>query len=135
MIIAAAIAAATAVNAGAYTWSLDSCIAYAHANNISVRQRQVEKLNAEYGVTEAKDRFLPTVSAGASQSFDFGRGLTSENTYANRNTSSFGWQAGVNLPIFQGLAGVLMNIRRLFSFVHRTIRQVIVWIGKNSIRC
>ena len=106
MIIAAAIAAATAVNAGAYTWSLDSCIAYAHANNISVRQRQVEKLNAEYGVTEAKDRFLPTVSAGASQSFDFGRGLTSENTYANRNTSSFGWQAGVNLPIFQGLAGV-----------------------------
>lgn len=106
MIIAAAIAAATAVNAGAYTWSLDSCIAYAHANNISVRQRQVEKLNTEYGVTEAKDRFLPTVSDGASQSFDFGRGLTSENTYANRNTSSFGWQAGVNLPIFQGLAGV-----------------------------
>ncbi|MDE6049563.1 MAG: TolC family protein, partial [Paramuribaculum sp.] len=50
--------------------------------------------------------FLPTLAAGANQSFSFGRGLTSENTYANRNTSNFGWNVGLNLPLFQGLRNV-----------------------------
>lgn len=98
------VATATCAHAGA--WSLDSCIAYAHEHNISVRQRAVDRLTAEYSVTEAKDRFLPTVSAGASHNFSFGRGLTGDNTYANRNTQSFGAQVGLNMPIFQGLAGV-----------------------------
>lgn len=102
-IIAAALAGASA---SAQTWSLDSCINYAHEHNITVRQRLLDRNLAEYAVTEAKDRFLPTVSAGARQSFDFGRGLTSENTYANRNTQAFGWSVDMNLPIFQGLAGV-----------------------------
>lgn len=101
-------------------WSLDSCISYAHEHNINVKQRQVNSLEAEYGVTEAKDRFLPTVSAGAQQSFDFGRGLTSENTYANRNTQSFGWSANMQLPIFQGLAGV----RRL-SYAKANLRAAL----------
>lgn len=52
---------------------------------------------------------MPTLQAGANQSFDFGRGLTSDNTYANRNTSSFGWNVNLSLPLFQGL----QNVRRL----------------------
>ncbi|MDE6498500.1 MAG: TolC family protein [Muribaculaceae bacterium] len=87
-------------------WSLDSCISYAHEHNINVRMSSVECLNAEYGVTEAKDRFLPSVGAGASYNFAFGRGLTADNTYANRNTQNFGVNVGLNMPIFQGLAGV-----------------------------
>ena len=63
--------AASAFAARGEAWSLDSCISYAHRNNISVRQRAVDCMNAEYGVTEAKDRFLPTLSAGAQQSFSF----------------------------------------------------------------
>lgn len=105
MIMAAALAAAS-LTASAGPWSLDSCISYAHANNITVRQRAVDRLNAEYGVTEAKDRFLPQVAGGASQNFAFGRGLTGDNTYANRNTQSFGVNVGLSMPIFQGLAGV-----------------------------
>ena len=103
--MAAALAAAS-LTASAGPWSLDSCISYAHANNITVRQRAVDRLNAEYGVTEAKDRFLPQVAGGASQNFAFGRGLTGDNTYANRNTQSFGVNVGLSMPIFQGLAGV-----------------------------
>lgn len=106
IILSAVACMACAANAAGEAWSLDSCINYAQVNNISVRQRALDCMNAEYGVIEAKDRFLPSVSGGAQQSFSFGRGLTAENTYANRNTQNFGVNAGMNMPLFQGLAGV-----------------------------
>lgn len=85
-------------------WSLDSCINYAVENNLTVKQQQLRISEGEMGITEAKDRFLPQLAASANQSFSFGRGLTSENTYANRNTSSTGWNVGLSLPLFQGTA-------------------------------
>lgn len=84
-------------------WSLEQCIDYAHAHNISLRLQANQTRQGELAITEAKSGFLPTVSAGANQSWNIGRGLTSENIYANRNTSSFGYQAGLNLPLFSGL--------------------------------
>ncbi len=85
-------------------WTLDSCINYAIAHNITVRSRELDTQSAELAVTEAKDAFLPQAQGSVSQSFSFGRGLTSENTYADRNTSQFGWNIGVSLPLFQGLS-------------------------------
>jgi len=115
-----AFAATAAVANAQEAWSLDSCISYAHAHNISVRQRAVDCLDAEYGVTEAKDRFLPSVYGSASQNFAFGRGLTGDNTYANRNTQSFGVNVGLSVPVFQGLAGV----RRL-DYAKANLRAVL----------
>lgn len=92
--------------ASAATWSLDSCVSYAISHNISVQSRMLEEENGRLSVTEAKDRFLPTIGGYGSQSFSFGRGLTAANTYANRNTSSFSVGANLSLPVFQGLAGV-----------------------------
>ncbi|MCM1349490.1 MAG: TolC family protein [Firmicutes bacterium] len=88
----------------AEAWSLDSCINYAIEHNISVKTSNLEKYSAELSVTEAKDAFLPQAQAEISQSFNIGRGLTAENTYANRNTSQTGWNVGVSLPLFQGLS-------------------------------
>lgn len=85
-------------------WSLERCIDYAVAHNIQVMQQELQVSQGEQAVTEAKDRFLPQLDASASQSFSFGRGLTAENTYADRNTSNFGWNVGLNLPLFQGMA-------------------------------
>lgn len=101
-IACAAIASTLPAHAG--PWSLDSCINYAIEHNLTVRARQLEAEGAKLSVTEAQDKYLPTASASASQGWDFGRGLTSQNTYANRNTSQFGWSVGVNLPLFQGLS-------------------------------
>ena len=109
-IFSLSIIALAAVAAGAQDkWSLDSCINYAVSHSISVKNAQVQKDLAELSVTEAKDAFLPNVSANASQSFNFGRGLTNENTYENRNTSSFSWGASMSLPLFDGLS----NVRQL----------------------
>lgn len=105
-ILTGLLAAATLCASASEPWSLDSCISYAIDHNLNVRSALIDNMNSGLGVTEAKDRFLPTLSAGAQQSWDFGRSLTSDNTYANRNTSAFGWNVQFSLPLFQGLSAV-----------------------------
>lgn len=90
----------------AQSWTLEQCVNYAVSHNIDVRGRLLEIESSRQNVTEAYDRFLPQVQGYASQNFNFGRALTSENTYANRNTSSTSFGAQLSLPLFQGLAGV-----------------------------
>ncbi|MCH5221331.1 MAG: TolC family protein [Muribaculaceae bacterium] len=92
--------------AKAKKWSLDSCISYAIEHNTEVQQRILSAYEGELDINEAKSRFLPNISAYASQSFNFGRALTADNTYANRNTNSFGVGAQLSLPIFQGLKAI-----------------------------
>lgn len=101
-----AAAVGCAVAAGAEQWDLQRCIDYAIANNIDIHRYELRAESARQDVTEARDRFLPTVGGYASQNFSFGRGLTAENTYANRNTASTSFGAQLQLPIFQGLAGI-----------------------------
>lgn len=96
----------TAAVSHAEAWSLDSCINYAVTHNLDVRSAQLERYKGDLNVTEAKDRFLPNLSASASQNWSFGRGLTSQNTYANRNTSALGWSVSFSMPLFQGLSAL-----------------------------
>ena len=72
-------------------WSLDSCVNYALSHNLNIKNAEISRMQSELSVTEAKDGFLPQLSAGAGQNWSFGRGLTSANTYANRNSSSFSY--------------------------------------------
>lgn len=95
-----------AAGAFAETWSLERCVQYAIDHNIDIHQRRLSARQGELEVTEAKDRFLPQVSGYASQNFSFGRALTMDNTYADRNTSSFSAGAQLSLPIFQGLTAI-----------------------------
>ncbi len=88
------------------TWTLQRCVDYALENNLTVKNSRLQVDQSEIEVTSAKDAFLPTLSASASEGFNFGRGLTSDNTYADRNTSSFQWGVNMSLPLFQGLSDV-----------------------------
>lgn len=117
ILAASASLALTAVASHAEAWSLDSCINYAVTHNLDVRSAQIERYKGDLSVTEAKDRFLPTLSASASQNWDFGRGLTSQNTYANRNTSALGWNVSFSLPLFQGLSA-LRQLRQAQANIH-----------------
>lgn len=99
-------ALAVAFASSAETWTLDSCISYALDNNLTVKSRQNEIASGQLDITAARDRHLPNVNAYASQSFSYGRGLTSDNTYTDRNTSNFGWGVNMSLPLFQGLSAV-----------------------------
>ena len=104
----------------AQPWSLDSCISYAVTHNLTVKRTQLNVAAGDLDITEAKNRFLPEVSAGAQQLFSFGRGLTADNMYANRNTSQFGWSVQMSVPLFQGLR----NVRNL-DYARANFRQLV----------
>lgn len=101
ILLAAVLLSATAY-AQPRNWTLADCISYALENNISIKQSELNVQQKEIAVSTAEGRRLPGVSAGSSQNFSFGRGLTSDNTYANTNTTSTSFSIGAEVPIFQG---------------------------------
>ncbi|MDE7334683.1 MAG: TolC family protein, partial [Muribaculaceae bacterium] len=69
-IILSALLAAACAEAPAQMMTLDECIAYAIENNLTVRQREIDRQSAEQQLTSAKDAVLPTISGSASQSWN-----------------------------------------------------------------
>ncbi|MDE6693994.1 MAG: TolC family protein, partial [Muribaculaceae bacterium] len=101
--ILSALIVGMSLNAAAETWTLDSCINYAATHNINIRISEASTIQAEQSVEDAKAGYLPNANASAGQSWNLGRGLTAQNTYADRNTSSFNWSVSASVPIFDGL--------------------------------
>ena len=83
-------------------WSIRECCDYAIEHNISIKQQVNQCRQQEIQLNTAKNSRLPDVSGSVGQNFSFGRGLTSENTYTNTNTSSTSFQLGASVPIFTG---------------------------------
>lgn len=83
-------------------WSLKQCIEYALEHNINIKQQKKTVESTEIQLNTASHARLPSLNASASQSFSFGRGLTSDNTYTNRGTQSTGFDLGTNIPLITG---------------------------------
>ena len=83
-------------------WTLEQCIDFAIKNNLTVKYYDVSIRQKEVALNTAQMSLLPVVSGGASQSFGFGRALTSSNTYEQRNTSNTSFSIGASAVLFQG---------------------------------
>ena len=83
-------------------WSLRQCINYAIEHNINIKRQETNVKNQEVSLSTAKNSRLPNLQASASESIGFGRGLTSNNTYANRNTQSTSFNLGSDVPVYTG---------------------------------
>jgi len=86
----------------AKTWSLQDCINYANEHNLEIQMRQININKQEVALNTAQNRRLPNLTAGASQSFSFGRSAGYDNIYQNRNSSTSQWSAATSLPLFTG---------------------------------
>jgi outer membrane protein len=85
------------------TWSLQECIDYANEHNLEIKMRQINIDKQEVALNTAQNRRLPNLTAGASQSFSFGRSASGyDNTYQDRNSSSTQWSASTSVPLFTG---------------------------------
>lgn len=102
-LFAALALAGAAADAQTRVWSLPECIDYALEHNISVRQGTNNVESYEVALNTAERRYLPNLSASASENFSFGRGLTADNTYTNSNTTSTSLQLGGSMPVFDGM--------------------------------
>lgn len=83
-------------------WTLSQCIDHAIENNITIKRQEANVKSQEISLNSAKSSRLPGVNASAGQNFNFGRGLTIDNTYINSNTQSTGFNIGADLPIYSG---------------------------------
>ena len=100
IIICAAIT--SSVHAQTRQWSLRECIDHAIEHNISIKQQEINVKNQEVSLSTSKNSRLPNLQASASESVGFGRGLTSNNTYTNRNTQSTSFNLGSDVPLYTG---------------------------------
>lgn len=79
-------------------WSFEDCVNWAIANNIDIRQTMLSVLQAEEGIGQAKDAYLPYVGFSTNQSFSNypspqpGQNNNSYNSSYNINASWTLWE-------------------------------------------
>jgi len=97
-------------NAQQKKWTLKECVEYAHENNITVKQSELDLKNAEIDKLDALGNFIPSLNGNANGSRSAGLGFNPVTNQAEtvvfRNVS-----AGIssNLTLFDGLR----NFRQL----------------------
>ena len=100
IIVVAAAVSASAQHTG--RWSLRQCISHALDHNITIRQQDISCRQRAIDVNTAKNSRLPNLNASVSQNWEFGRGLTADNTYTNSNNSHTSFTLGSSVPLFTG---------------------------------
>ncbi len=83
-------------------WTLRQCTEYAISHNLTVKQKDNARRKQELQLSTAKNSRLPDLDASVGESFSFGRGLTMDNTYTNRSTSSTTFGLSTSVPLFTG---------------------------------
>ena len=85
------------------SWSLQDCINYAVANNITVKKTVLDKQTAEINYKQQKDNKLPAVSG--SGSFNASRGSTIDpitSNFVNQTVVSNSYGVSGQLVLYQG---------------------------------
>ncbi len=90
------------MNAQTKQWTLQECEDYAVANNITIKQKTIDVEKQKNELSTARNSRLPSLSGSVSENFSFGRGLTADNVYTNKNTSNTSMQLQSSTPIFTG---------------------------------
>lgn len=84
------------------SWDLQKCIDYAIEHNITVKQQKDNVEQQRISLSTAKNSRLPDLSANASENLGFGRALSADNTYINRNTQSTVLNLSTSIPLITG---------------------------------
>jgi outer membrane protein len=85
-------------------WDLRKCVDYALENNIRIRQ---QRTNTDYygnELKQSKNNRLPSFSGNLSNSFNFGRSLQYDNTYADYNSNQTNGSLSANVTLWNAMA-------------------------------
>ena len=83
-------------------WTLRQCADYAISHNIGIQQKNLVRQQMQLHLSTAKNSRLPDLTGTVGETFSFGRGLTMDNTYTNRSTSSTSFSINTSVPLFTG---------------------------------
>lgn len=96
-------------------WTLERCIEYALANNIQVKQQELNVKVSEVNLLQSKMDVLPTLNINGNHSYSFGlvtNYLTNTKEALNTQATSFSISSG--MPIYNGFQ--LTNSRKQNQF-------------------
>lgn len=88
-------------------WTMEECMRYAVENSTAVKKQQYtnDTYKAEY--ISSITSFLPSISAGSSAMYNYGRTLGDDNVYQDISSFTNKYNGDVTLTLFNG--GVLVN--------------------------
>ena len=81
---------------------MTDCVQYALAHNLNIKQQEDNVRLQEISLSTSKNSRLPDLNGSIGENFSFGRALTSDNTYMNRNTNSTSFSLGTSVPLITG---------------------------------
>lgn len=85
-------------------WTLEECVRYAIANNISVKQTELDAKNTILDKKDALGNFLPTLNANASHSWNIGLNQDITTGLLRNQTTQFtSAGASLGIDIYKGL--------------------------------
>ena len=85
-------------------WSLQECIEYARANNISIRQAEISTELSKVNRDQSLATMLPSVNASSSYQRSFGRSVDPfTNTITENETMTSNFSVSSNVTLFGGL--------------------------------
>lgn len=97
------IVACTCLTASAQKqWTLHDCIDYALHHNVNIKQYEDNVKQQQIVLSTSRNQRLPNLNASAGENFSFGRALTIDNTYANKNTQNTSFSLSTAVPIYTG---------------------------------
>ena len=87
-------------------WTLQECINYALANNISVKQSELDKNIALEDVKAAKWNFAPNLNASGSHNYNFGSSISANGSRASADFQSNNFSLNSSVNLFNGFANL-----------------------------
>lgn len=98
--------------------TLEQCIDHAMENNLQLQQADLNVKRAEYNRDRAKADFLPSVNAGASYGFNFGRRIDPfTNQFATEQVESGNLFLSGSLTLFSGLTKINALKQSKYAFL------------------
>ncbi len=89
-------------SSGRRQWTLQECIDHALTHNLTIQLREDNVQQQEIALSTSRNSRLPDLSGSAGESVSFGRALTMDNTYANRNTQNTNFSLSTSVPLITG---------------------------------
>lgn len=85
------------------SWTLEECILHARENNLTIRLQQLSIQLAKLSLRQNQGAFLPSVSAGATHSYNYGRTVDMfTNQFATDRVQSNNFYLSANITVFNG---------------------------------
>lgn len=83
--------------------TLEECIRYAQANNITIKQQSLNVAAQDRNVASAYHQFLPTANGSVSQGWSFGRSQDKRGVYIDQSSASTSFNVGAGIELFTGM--------------------------------